>query len=435
VDTVEVEPAVVEGAQGFRPYNAKAYDDPRSHLQQEDPKTFLAAQGKRYDLIVALPSPPWEGAAAGLYTQEFYRLTRRHLAPGGIFVQRVRISGLDESLLSAIFLTLHQAFPHFRLYLANDRDLVVVARGDGPVGSPAAAVLAEPRVAAMLRMVGLAGGQEVAIRQFADERLVVPLMFSYGRQVYSDFFPALERQAPWVWSRRPPLRLFAALNAAPLPVLDLLEPTRRPLGPVSIEPRRTYARSLSIVRAHRIQGYFLRGGKVPLVAAFAGLSQGQVVELSRLRPWETGCPGGAAEGLFRSLSWMASQVVPYLSATDLNALWALPWWKKCQGEVGLALKRRVALYWAVGEGALTNMRLLGTDLLVRPDRFVDQGEKDYALTAALLGALAEGNKARARQIWEALGPQIYGQESYPPPIRLLLGLLYRGGGSGPAHTP
>jgi len=39
VDTIEIEPAMVRAAPLFRPYNARALDDARSHLHFEDAKT------------------------------------------------------------------------------------------------------------------------------------------------------------------------------------------------------------------------------------------------------------------------------------------------------------------------------------------------------------------------------------------------------------
>jgi predicted membrane-bound spermidine synthase len=44
VDTIEIEPAMVEGARLFEKVNFRAYTDPRSHIRIEDAKTFFASQ-------------------------------------------------------------------------------------------------------------------------------------------------------------------------------------------------------------------------------------------------------------------------------------------------------------------------------------------------------------------------------------------------------
>ncbi len=41
VETIEIEPAMVEGARRFYPRNARTYDDPRSHIIIDDAKTLL----------------------------------------------------------------------------------------------------------------------------------------------------------------------------------------------------------------------------------------------------------------------------------------------------------------------------------------------------------------------------------------------------------
>ena len=55
VDTIEIEAAMVEGAQHFRPRNERAYTDPRSHIIIDDAKAFFARSSARYDIIVSAP--------------------------------------------------------------------------------------------------------------------------------------------------------------------------------------------------------------------------------------------------------------------------------------------------------------------------------------------------------------------------------------------
>jgi predicted membrane-bound spermidine synthase len=54
VDTVEIEPAMVEAARGFRPRNRAVFDDPRSRIHIEDAKTFFSVHGKRVRAVQSL---------------------------------------------------------------------------------------------------------------------------------------------------------------------------------------------------------------------------------------------------------------------------------------------------------------------------------------------------------------------------------------------
>ncbi len=89
--TVEIDPAVVDaGARFFTPA------EPLTRLRNwrlviEDGKSYLTTTEHRFDLIIIdLPSPLTLGEAY-LHTEEFYRLCRQRLRPGGVLA--VQLSG------------------------------------------------------------------------------------------------------------------------------------------------------------------------------------------------------------------------------------------------------------------------------------------------------------------------------------------------------
>jgi spermidine synthase len=66
--------------------NRRALLDPRVRLVHDDAAKYLERDTTRYGVIIGdLPDPNNE-ALAKLYSREFYRLVRRHLARGGLFV-------------------------------------------------------------------------------------------------------------------------------------------------------------------------------------------------------------------------------------------------------------------------------------------------------------------------------------------------------------
>jgi spermidine synthase len=75
VDTVEIEPAVVEGAKAFGKRVERVYKDPRSHIHIEDAKTFFYNRKEKYDLIVSEPSNPWVSGVSGRFSNDssFYK--------------------------------------------------------------------------------------------------------------------------------------------------------------------------------------------------------------------------------------------------------------------------------------------------------------------------------------------------------------------------
>lgn len=90
VDVVEIDAGVVELARGdaaLSALNAHALDDPRVRVRVADAFDWLrGAPPAAYDVVVSDLPHPGITASTKLYSQEFYGLTRRVLAPGGRLV-------------------------------------------------------------------------------------------------------------------------------------------------------------------------------------------------------------------------------------------------------------------------------------------------------------------------------------------------------------
>ena len=95
VDTIEIEPAMVDAAHAFLPRVQGAYSDPRSHIVFDDAKSYFARGRKRYDIIVSEPSNPWVSGVASLFTEEFYRRLATSLNEGGVLSQWLHTYEMD----------------------------------------------------------------------------------------------------------------------------------------------------------------------------------------------------------------------------------------------------------------------------------------------------------------------------------------------------
>ncbi|MDH5639369.1 MAG: spermidine synthase, partial [Nitrospinota bacterium] len=127
VDTIEIEPAMVEGARLFKDRVAKVFSDPKSKIYIDDAKSFFASSPKQYDLIIAEPSNPWVAGVAGLFSTEFYALARKSLADNGILVQWIQLYEIEPELVAGIMKALSANFEDYTLFQASSGDLIVVA--------------------------------------------------------------------------------------------------------------------------------------------------------------------------------------------------------------------------------------------------------------------------------------------------------------------
>jgi predicted membrane-bound spermidine synthase len=125
LDVVEISPAVIDAAKLFAPDNHDALADPRCHVFVEDARTFLTLSKERYDLIVSVPSNPWVSGVSGLFSQDFFRVARERLAPGGRIVQWIHTYESSEAMVTLVVRTLRDSFEHGTTWVGPD-DLVLI---------------------------------------------------------------------------------------------------------------------------------------------------------------------------------------------------------------------------------------------------------------------------------------------------------------------
>jgi spermidine synthase len=92
---VDIDREVIEVCRRFLlDHHQGAFDDPRLELHFQDAREYLANCREGFDAIVLDLADPIEGGPAyRLYTQEFYRIARERLRPGGLLVTQAGPAG------------------------------------------------------------------------------------------------------------------------------------------------------------------------------------------------------------------------------------------------------------------------------------------------------------------------------------------------------
>lgn len=123
---VDLDQEVVELCRQHLPnHHRGAFDDPRLQLHHADALAFLEGTQETFDVVVIDASDPLEGGPAYLlYTQEFYRLVRSRLSPGGLMVTQAGPAGPinHTELFTAIRRTMASVFPQcfpYRVYVPS----------------------------------------------------------------------------------------------------------------------------------------------------------------------------------------------------------------------------------------------------------------------------------------------------------------------------
>ncbi len=116
LDYVELDPRLVELAQGLLPGAGEWSQDPRVRLIHMDARHFVAGTRERYDVILMALPEPRSAQLNRFYSREFFSLVAGRLSTGGVF--NFSLSGSETSLhpmraafLAMAYRTLGEVFP------------------------------------------------------------------------------------------------------------------------------------------------------------------------------------------------------------------------------------------------------------------------------------------------------------------------------------
>jgi hypothetical protein len=113
VTAVELVPSVPRLFPYYFDDASRVLASPGVEVVVDDGRRFLETTDKVFDAIIIDPPPPVEAASSSLlYSREFYRLARKHLAPDGILQQWT--PGSDPTTMIAMLAALAAEFPEVR---------------------------------------------------------------------------------------------------------------------------------------------------------------------------------------------------------------------------------------------------------------------------------------------------------------------------------
>lgn len=119
----DLDPEVVGLCREHMPSLANgAFEDPRLTLLFQDARLYLEEHEQPFDIIIIdVPDPLEAGPAYPLFTQEFYRLVRSRLRPGGLMVAQTGPAGPTtiRETFTAVHRTIASALDHASPYCAD----------------------------------------------------------------------------------------------------------------------------------------------------------------------------------------------------------------------------------------------------------------------------------------------------------------------------
>ena len=414
VDTIEIEEKVVAAARLMRDEVDAVFTDRRSTIIVEDAKSFFAAHKARYDIIVTEPSNPWVSGVASLFTVEFYRRILDHLAERGVFVQWLQTYEIDDASIASVMRALGNAFSNYTIYAAHDRDLLIVAWKSTEIREPSAVVLGSPGLRAAWERVGIEGPQDLEARRIRSKAVLHPLFMSYPVPENSDYFPYLDDRAPRARFARLAAGGLHTLRLSVLPLIEMLEDRERSYSETRLANAAFVDRAAAMRNAWVAQR-FLRGEKL-----LDGLQPGTRSDLAILASF---CGGGH---LYRvgdavdALIGVSTPIASYLSREESRQALHPLLRDKCMPRLGEIGRLSGQLIERIIERDGAGMRSVGEQLLALLPKDAERRNVSFALDAAMLGAIVEGNPGYAHTLWQRHGPRAHTGGDLPVDTRLML---------------
>ncbi len=402
VDSVEIEPAMIQASELFRPRVDRAYTDPRSHIHIEDAKTFFSLYNRKYDIIVSEPSNPWVSGVAGLFSEEFYRRIKDHLSDDGLLVQWLQLYEIDMPLVASVFDALSSQFSDYVVYVTDDSDVIILARPAGAVPEPDPAAVSAQGLSDELNRVGINGLQDVLVRRLGNKRALQPLFDSYHMPSNSDYYPLLDLYAARALFMR--TSVVKDLTNNPdlqlLPAVEMLGHEPAPLNGADISNTNLY-KSIKIRLATALAGYIQDGRRWQLDLPGEG-SAGELRQYAdKVRMEVSSCSGKQSpdewwDGTFYI---MAQCILPYSFPHQLSRFWQKAEVSSCRSRMSPSQRDFIMLLKAV-DGRDAPLMAQTARKLLEEMPTVHPVLQEYILAAGMLGELARGEKQAADALWK-----------------------------------
>ncbi|MEO8145858.1 MAG: spermidine synthase [Betaproteobacteria bacterium] len=393
VVSIEIEPAVIEGAGRFLPRVARAYYDPRSKIFIEDAKSWFARHNRRFDIVISEPSNPWVSGVASLFSDEFYLRIRDYLEDGGLLVQWLSLYEFDIRLAASVITALNRNFSDYAMYQTDDGNVLIVAAKTGKVPPLSPEIFAMPRMRAELSRVGIHTLDDLAFRRLGSAATLNPMLQTLGAPVNSDYRPYVELTAPRSRFLRSQAAEFPRIGVFPLPLVEMLERD----GP------RWHPGALTQTNSWR----------------YAKVREARELHLAR---WESrlgDCAALDKEEVLAVIHELALTTLAFLDTESLRPLWRRAGWLRCpEAQWPHSLRQRMALYRAIADRDGAGMLAAARASLASPSGSSEW--RRYAVAAGLLAARATGDDAAARSLWKQYGLELHADGKLSPEIVMLL---------------
>ncbi|HEY4000829.1 MAG TPA: fused MFS/spermidine synthase [Candidatus Xenobia bacterium] len=133
VDCVDLSRTVRQTLSYFDNLNHEVRNNPKVHLYIDDGRHYLMTHDLQYDVITFEPPPPGNAGAVNLYTADYYRVCRQHLAQNGLVCQWLPIHQMRSADVKTCIRAFVDVFPDATLWSGYGYTDLLLLGGNEPL--------------------------------------------------------------------------------------------------------------------------------------------------------------------------------------------------------------------------------------------------------------------------------------------------------------
>ncbi len=366
LDTIEIEPAIIEGAKLFGTKVSNTFSDPRSRIHIQDAKTYFTSNKQKFDIIISEPSNPWVSGVSGLFSKEFYSLVKRYLNDKGLLVQWMHLYEMDERLVSSIMKAISQNFLNYTVYAVTNNDIIIIAHDNKSQLKIHEHIFKSPALAKALSHIEIDSIADLSLRQAGDKKTLGALFNSYDIPANSDYYPVLDEGAVKARYLRSSAKQLLTLYREPAPFMEVLaQSTSKSRIQQLSHNDNIYFEMANEARNARYLHNHLNATETntpkPNTLRHNALALRTLNEVRSLRSY---CIDDAVEEAWLpSLHKLMEMTLPYLAQHEMGSIWQAINMNQCGNRISKKTQQWIALYIAISHRDHANVTSIVEQIL------------------------------------------------------------------------
>jgi hypothetical protein len=344
-----------------------------------------------------------------LFSVEFYRLAKRHMAENGLFVQWLHLYELDTQRVISVMKALDENFSDYAMYVTQlGGDILIIATPHGVLPEIPFMLPDMPQLKIDMERVDLITPQDIAIHKLGGRKLFAPWLAKSNAPANSDYYPYLDQYASRDRFIRANSNQLFYLTLDPSPIVEMLG-APMPWAETSVTAS-PHWRSLHPVFGATLVRDLLQGRPLTRPAIMPEARWSKAV--ARATQVIEECRAPAEGDNVNALLNLALEATPYLrpqeNAQLMQSISGYVCVTRLTGQERAWLNLLTALGQRNGHGMAESAKALMEAELDNTSE-----KKLHLLAMGMLGNLSINRPAAALSIWQTIAPQVFANVTPP----------------------